>query len=49
MNAVPLLAVTNMTSLIDPFTALAKRIEVDTHPDGVVVDIRRNITAIIGD
>lgn len=39
MNAVPLLAATNMTSLIDPFTALAKRIEVDTHPDGVVVDI----------
>jgi hypothetical protein len=35
----PVLSKDDAFSIIDPFTELAKRIEVDTHPDGVVVDI----------
>lgn len=39
MTFLPMLAAANLTSILSPFSELAKRIEVDTHPDGVVVDI----------
>jgi hypothetical protein len=36
---IPVLSKDDTFSVIDPFTEMAKRIEMHTHPDGVVVDI----------